>query len=172
MKKLNYSSLLIMILFACFACNEHHVEEQPAPEKKQLTYVQKKLDSLSDIQITIPGNYVINMNQGFDTRSYSLIGTDSSVSNFGNVEMIFTKNYSKISPRVYTEILKDSTRTGEILNSPVEWKIYQFENCVTAQASESLKDMHTGIEVFAKAKTYANLDSLIKIISSLKKTAN
>lgn len=151
------------------SCNQLSSEKLPPVEKKELKYVQTTLDTFTNYQITIPENYVIHTYTGFDTITDSLIVVDSSICNFGNVEIIFTLNNSKIFPRIYTKILKDSTRIGEILNSPVEWKIFEFENCITAQASERFKNIHNGIEVFAKATSYSNIDSLIKIVSSIKK---
>jgi len=147
-----------------FSCNSH---SKKATVSHPVTYRKEKLSSTSEFEITIPDYYKIEKHQGPDFEVYSLSPSDTS-KNFSNGGIYFGGHPQKITPLFEIKLKKDSLISGLLLGNKIEWTIYEYDSLFSAQTLLSL-DNYLKIHAFTYATSYSQLDTLIRIMESLKK---
>lgn len=162
MKLISRLCFLVFMAVIMFSCREKRICCAFPPP---VQYVETKLDSNWIYQVTIPENYRIQKSGAIDYFVYSIIGPESDFYNFGTAEIHYSKNMDNTLQRPSIVSLKDSSTNGEVLNIPVTWTIFQYDNTVSAETMIDEEDL--GIMV--TSTNYQHLDSLIRVVSSLKK---
>lgn len=164
MKLINSFCLFILISVITLSCGKRNAGCKLYMTQPHLKYIERELDSNWIYQVTIPENYRIEKSGFIDYFVYSLIAPDSAINNFGKAEIHYSKNLYNTLQRPNFVPTKDSSISGEVLNTPITWTIFQYDSTVSAETF--IEDDDIGITV--TSTNYSHLDSLIRIISSLK----
>ena len=167
---MKYQNLFFFIAIIFISCNEHTTEKnKPAVTKiEKPKFIQQKLDSFSHYQVMLPENYQINGSHSIDITDYEITPADSSTNNIGTAKIFLAPYTEKPFSNPNRKLLKDSTMIGKLLGEDAEWKIFVYDNYMTAETGVCPGNGHC-VGVSAKAKTYSALDSMINILCSLKR---
>jgi len=148
---------LIFILASC---------TQSADTKKIIVYREEKLDSASKYKISLPDDYRIESQRGADFNVYFLQSRDSVPSRLGSAGIYIGYFPEPPRPEPDSVLIKESSKHAMILGQDAIWTIYEYKGHLTAQATISQNDLK--IDLFSSAGNYSKLDSMIKILGSLK----
>lgn len=162
MKLISHLCFLVFMTVIMFSCREKTICCAFPPP---IQYVETKLDSNWIYQVTIPENYRIEKKGFIDYFVYSIIGPESDFYNFGTAEIHYSKNMDVTLQGPSLFLHKDSSTNGEVLNIPVTWNIFHYDSKVFAETIIDEEDI--GIKV--TSTNLQHLDSLIRMVSSLKK---
>lgn len=159
-----------LIIYTLFSCTHTDTNKKEVAKKPEIKYVEKELDSNWIYHVLVPENYAIHKSGAIDFFSYALDAPDSAANNFGKAAIFFSKNLGgPIYPRSTVKLLKDTLIAGKLLNYPVSWRVFQYEGMITGEIvfdPNGAKD----IGAIISAANFSNLDSLMRIVSSLRKT--
>ncbi len=158
--KLSISSILFCTIL--FSCNN---QSKKTIDSHVVAYRQEKVGG--EYEISLPDYYRIEKRQGPDFEVYSLSPIDTS-KNISNGGIYFGGHPQRIAPLFDIKLRKDSLISGLLLGNKISWMIYEYDSLFSAQTILNLDD-YLRVHAFTYATSYSQLDTLIKVMESLRK---
>jgi hypothetical protein len=153
---------ITFILFSCNSRTNNSIDTITSRQK-----ITKKLSSNSDYQISVWNDYSIEEKNGPDFTVYYLYPTDTTKKLFGNGGIYFGGHPERIQPDGDKKLIKDSLLNGNLLGKKTTWTIFDYGNSLSAETILEFGD-YDKVSAFANGKSYSDIDSLIRILETLK----
>jgi hypothetical protein len=132
------------------------------------SYQNKRLDSSSKYEILLPPDFKIDKLSKPGLIHYSLCPIDTVNKNYIVAGIQFGNHVRDVNPLFEIKLNKTTLVKGKLLDNDISWKICDYQNLICGETILLLNDS-LKLHIYAYAKDYSQLDTLLTMLQTLKK---